>query len=130
MPPDKRVLIDTSVMIDFLRGVDKSKDWIDSINPENRLISFLTIAEIAAGCRNKNELKKVERELKGYALVYLDSKCCKQSIEWYKDFHLSHGVGFLDCLIAATAYKKNVPIATLDDKHFKQITGISVFRPY
>ncbi len=58
MSPDKRILIDTSVMIDLLRGVDKSMDWIDSINPENRLLSFITVAEIIAGCRNKNEQKK------------------------------------------------------------------------
>ena len=57
-------------------------------------------------------------------------KCCKLGLEWYKNFHLSYGVGFLDCLIAATAYEKNVPIATLNDKHFKQLTDITIIRPY
>lgn len=130
MFPDRKVLVDTSIMVDLLRGVEKSMGWIDSLKPENGLLSFITIAELIAGCRNKNELKKVNHELKEYEVIYLNSKCCKLGLEWYNNFHLSQGVGFLDCLIAATAYDKNVPIATLNDKHFKQIRGISVFRPY
>ncbi len=46
------------------------------------------------------------------------------------DKKVLYGVGFLDCLIAATAYEKNVPIATLNDKHFKQLTDITIIRPY
>ena len=130
MFPDRKVLVDTSIMVDPLRGVAKSMGWIDGIKPENRLLSFITIAELIAGCRNKNEQKKVNHELKEYEVIYLSSKCCKLGLEWYKNFHLSHGVGFLDCLIAATAYEANIPIATLNDKHFKQLTDISVIRPY
>ena len=127
---DKKVLIDTPIMIDLLRGIEKSKNWLDGIETENRLISVVTVAELIAGCRNKNEQKKIDRELKEYEVIYLSYKCCKLGLEWYKNFHLSYGVGFLDCLIAATAYEKNVPIATLNDKHFKQLTDITIIRPY
>ena len=115
---NKKVIIDTPIMIDLLRGIEKSKNWLDGIETENILISVVTVAELIAGCRNKNEQKKVDRELKEYEVIYLSSKCCKLGLEWYKNFHLSYGVGFLDCLIAATAYEKNVPIATLNDKLF------------
>lgn len=62
---EKKVLIDTSIMIDLLRGVYESMNWIDKIEPENRLLSFITVAELIAGCRNKDEQRKIEREIKG-----------------------------------------------------------------
>lgn len=127
---DRKILIDTSIMVDLLRGIDAAANWIDSIKPENRYLSFITAAELTAGCRNKDEQKKIERELKGYILLYLDPDDCKQALEWYKKFCLSHGVSFMDSLIAATGYKKNLQIATLNNKHFKHLTGISVIRPY
>ncbi len=34
---DKKVLIDTPIMIDLLRGIEKSKNWLDGIEIENRL---------------------------------------------------------------------------------------------
>ncbi|HHT9146344.1 MAG TPA: hypothetical protein ACFYD4_11870 [Candidatus Wunengus sp. YC61] len=49
---DKKVLIDTPIMIDLLRGIEKSKNWLDGIETENRLISVVTVAELIAGCRN------------------------------------------------------------------------------
>lgn len=127
---DSKVLIDTSVMVDLLRGVNLAMNWIDHIEPKCRFLSFITVAELIAGCRNKDEQKKIERELKEYVLLYLDTQSCKKGVEWYKEFHLSHGVGFLDCLIAASVFKKSIPIATLNDKHFKHFAGISVIRPY
>ncbi len=127
---NKKVLIDTSIMIDLLRGVYEAMNWIDKIEPENRLLSFITVAELIAGCRNQDEQKKIESEIKGYVLAHLDIEGCKQGLVLYKNFHLSHGVGFLDCLIAATAYRNNIQIVTLNDKHFKQMTGISIIKPY
>ena len=127
---DREVLRDTKIMVDLLRGIEEAMNWIDCIEPKNRFLSFITIAELIAGCRNKDEQKKIERELGHYVLVYLDPQGCRQGVEWYKNLHLSHRVGFLDCLIAATAYRKTIPIATLNDKHFKQMAGISVIRPY
>ncbi len=127
---NRKILIDTSIMVDLLRGVDRAMHWIDCIEPKFRFLSFITVAELIAGCRNKDEQKKVEREIKDYVLLYLDTQSCRQGLEWYKKFHLSHKVGFLDCLIAASAYRKRIPIATLNDKHFKQIADISVIRPY
>ncbi len=130
MLADNKVLIDTSIMVDLLRGAHKAMDCIDRLAHENRLLSFITVAELLAGCRDKYEQKKVERELQAYAVVYLDIESCKQGLEWYRKLHLSHGTGLLDCLIAATGYRENVPIVTLNDKHFKGIRGISVVRPY
>lgn len=57
----RKVLIDTSIMIDLLRGIEQAMNWIDSIKPKHRFLSFITVAELIAGSRNKDEQKKIER---------------------------------------------------------------------
>ena len=124
------ILIDTSIMVDLLRGKKEAKDWIDGIKVGNRAISFITVGELICGCRNKSELKKVEREIEGYTLIYLDDKDCRYAIDSYKQHRLSHGVGFLDCLIAATACCRGIKLATLNERHYKPFAGITLIRPY
>ena len=130
MEPDRRVLIDTSIMVDLFRGLEEAAEWIDSIEGKDRVLSFITVAELIAGCRNKNEQKKIENEFRGYLIIYPDSDGCAKGLEWYRKFHLSHSVGFLDCLIAASAYSNGIPIATLNERHFRQFPGVSTTRPY
>ncbi|HMN42055.1 MAG TPA: PIN domain-containing protein [Phycisphaerales bacterium] len=47
-----------------------------------------------------------------------------------KRYSLSHGVGWPDCLIAATALRLGLPVVTLNDKRFKVFKGLRVVRPY
>ena len=43
---------------------------------------------------------------------------------------LGLSIGWPDCLIAATCLRLDLPLVTLNDKHFKPIRGLSVLRPY
>lgn len=36
---DKKVLIDTPIMVDLLRGIEKSKNWLDGIEIFRTLIN-------------------------------------------------------------------------------------------
>jgi predicted nucleic acid-binding protein len=45
-------------------------------------------------------------------------------------FRLSHGVGWPDCLIAATAIRLGRPVATTNVKHFTPFPNLQVIRPY
>jgi predicted nucleic acid-binding protein len=42
----------------------------------------------------------------------------------------SRGVGFHDCLLGAAAVRRKIPIATLNEKHFKALPGVKVVKPY
>lgn len=48
----------------------------------------------------------------------------------YKRFHISRNVGFLDCLIAATAVSLRLRLATLNLKHFAPFSDLQVEKPY
>jgi len=40
------------------------------------------------------------------------------------------GTDWVDCLVAASAIRLGLPIATINEKHFRPIKGLTVIRPY
>jgi predicted nucleic acid-binding protein len=86
--------------------------------------------ELLAGCRNRREQQIVAREMRMYRLLLLTERGSRTALSWYRRFSLSHGVGFLDTLIGATALHNGLVLATLNDKHFEPLAGLRVERPY
>lgn len=125
-----KYLVDTAIFIDYLRGSDIAKNWLNEFQTKELLVSVVTGAELLAGCRNRQEESLVEKELAFYPMLDLSERISKLAWSWYRQFHLSHGTGFLDCLIGATAYHHNLPICTLNDKHFRPLPNLQVKRPY
>ncbi len=127
---DIQWLLDTSILVDILRGHTPARTWIDSLPEPTRSISVITGAELLAGCRNQREQRAVERELNLYTLIWVEENISQAAFDLYKRFHLSHGPGFLDCVIAATAITHGCRLATLNLKHFAALPGVQVQRPY
>ena len=123
-------LIETSIMVDMLRGYPPAKTWIDSLSPGWAAVSFVTAAELLAGCRNRCEQQVVEKELAAYTILWDSEAASRLAWDWYRQVHLSHGVGFLDCLIGAAAHQHGLVLYALNDKHFSPLPGLQVVRPY
>ena len=51
------ILVDTDILIDYLRGYDKAINFIEK-NKNNICISVLSKMELMIGCQNKNAIKK------------------------------------------------------------------------
>lgn len=97
---------------------------------QGRWVSVITYFELLAGCRNRREQRTVAREMRNYRLLLLTEDISRTALSWFERFHLSHGVGFLDSLIGATALHQDLTVATLNTKHFEPLPGIRVERPY
>jgi predicted nucleic acid-binding protein len=128
--PETPWLLDTSILIDLLRGFSPARTWIDSLDTTHRAISCITHAELLAGCRNRREQRLVERELTAYTMIWLDERLSRQALAFYQTYRLSHNVGFFDCLVAATALTHHHTLATLNLKHFEIFPALTVKRPY
>ena len=127
---DATRLLDTSIFIDFLRGNETAKVWISDFSTSELAYSVITAAELFAGCRNRREQDIVEKELALYPMIHISGVVSQTALEWYRQFHLSHGIGFLDCLIGASAQHYGLVICTLNDKHFHPLPDVKVERPY
>lgn len=124
------MIIETTILVDLLRGSQKARAFLNAFPLLQRSISSVTVAELVEGCRNRRELGVLDRELRLYGLVWVDTAQSQLADRWHRRFHLSKGVGFLDCLIGAAAFCTSSPLATLNDKHFRVLPGIAIVRPY
>lgn len=129
MPVDDR-LIETTILVDVLRGKPEAISWVNGLPSQGRWVSVITYFELLDGCRNRREQRAVAREMRNYRLLLLTEDISRIALSWFERFHLSHGVGFLDSLIGATAFHQDLAIATLNTKHFEPLTNLRVERPY
>jgi predicted nucleic acid-binding protein len=127
---DTARLFDTSIFIDYLRGNETTKAWMKDFSAGELAYSVVTAAELLAGCRSRSEQDIVEKELSLYPMVHISGAISLTAWEWYRQYRLSHGTGFLDCLIGASAHHYGLVVCTLNDKHFRPFSDLQVERPY
>lgn len=123
-------LIETTILVDLLRDHTQAITWVNSLPPQARWVSVVTYFELLAGCRNRREQRIVAREMRQYHLLFLTEAISRTALSWYTRFHLSHGIGFLDTLLGATALHHGLTLATLNTKHFTPLPGVQLACPY
>jgi predicted nucleic acid-binding protein len=63
MLPNDR-LIETTILVDLLRGQEAAITWVNSISLQDRWVSVITYFELLAGCRNRREQRTVASEMR------------------------------------------------------------------
>lgn len=130
-----RVLIDSDVLIWLMRGnaravalIQQTPDWT---------ISAVSYMELVQGCRDKAELKALQKAFKSSQteaqtdILPLTPTISHLACTLVEKHALSHSVHMADALIAATAMSHTMPLITANKKHFSAIQGlqIQVFKP-
>lgn len=118
-----KYLADTNVLIDHLRGDNKATRFLLDQSPA---ISAVSIAELIQGCRTPRQLSEVTTLVSDLDVLNIDTEISIQSVKLVQDNYLSHGLKFLDALIATTAIKYKLTLKTQDTKHFRFIKNLSV----
>ena len=121
------LLIDTDVLIDYLRSQADAVAFLESLtNPF--LISAISVAELYSGVREGKERKALELFISAFEQVPVTEKIAVEGGLYRRDFGKSHGVGLPDALIAATAESRGATLVTLNKKHFPMLATVEV--PY
>lgn len=123
------VLVDTDVLIDFLRGLPEARDFVRDL-PFDTAISAITVAELHVGVRDGGERTALQGMLETFRILSLDAEIARRGGLLRRDFGRSHGVGLNDGLIAATAEVHGLKLASLNLKHYPMLTAEQVFAPY
>ncbi|MGL5135693.1 MAG: type II toxin-antitoxin system VapC family toxin [Planktothrix sp.] len=124
---NERLLIDTDVLIDYLRANSQSVDFLENLT-QLLLISSITVAELYAGVREGKERTALNNFISVFEVVPIDEKIATLGGLYRRDYGKSHGVGLADALIAATANIKQAKLVTLNQKHFPMLTDLII--PY
>jgi predicted nucleic acid-binding protein len=115
-------LLDTDVLIDFLRGVDASVKLMLAMPALH--ISTVSVAELFAGVKNAKEERDLVRLIDECEVHDVTRDIATHAGQWKKKYFPSHGVQIPDALIAATASSHELPLYTLNVKHYPMISGL------
>ena len=113
----KNILIDTDILIDFLRGKKKVKEFLLSVAEENTLYcSVITVAEIYAGMRE--EEKEQTDDLLGSLNIVEINRAIAEKAGRYRHQIRRQQLELDDCMIAASAFYVKALLVTGNGKHY------------
>ncbi len=125
--PEELFIVDTDILIDYSRGIEKAKASIVEFEIENRLaISVITQLELMVGCENKQDFKLLNTFLQDFEVIPLNASISDKAVELFEMFRLSHGVMIPDMLIASTAIVLDVPLISKNQKDFRFIKDLKL----
>lgn len=124
-----RILVDTDIIIDFLKGVKPAMDIFRSENFDI-YCSILSKKELISKIGLKDsEKKRILNLLSGIKVLKIDVDITDKYqllIEKYGEKSDS----IVDYLIASTAWSKNLPILTRNSRHFEYIKEVKLCPTY
>jgi predicted nucleic acid-binding protein len=126
----KKVVVDTSVLIDFLRARDKANTLFTTLvaSDYQLCISIITHTELYAG-KSVWERQVARRDLNtllsNLKLLPLTENISQKAGQ----LKAKHNIDLLDAIIAASAINNHIELATINTKHFRHIRGLKIYRP-
>jgi predicted nucleic acid-binding protein len=120
-------LLDTDVVVEYLRGSDQAARFVEGLKGD-LLISAISIAELWAGVKGKQEEEALDRFLLAFRVVAVDESVGKLGGMLRQQYGPSHGTGLADALVAACAMTERASLVTFNTKHFPMEVKVRV--PY
>ena len=122
------ICLDTSVLIDYYRKKDKSKSLFFKLTKEYSVFAVSAITEYELYIGNSQEQNIFWNDFFSRIIVLpFDTKAVEQAVNIYKQLkHRNKLIDIPDIMIAGTVLQNNIPIATLNRKHFERIEDLQI----
>lgn len=114
------MLVDTDIMIDYLRGRNEAAAFLEE-HVERLHLSSISVAELYQGVRDGREREALESMLEVFLVLDLTRDIAVQGGLLRRRYNKSHGCGLADCLIASTALSHDFELFTLNLKHYPMV---------
>jgi len=119
----KSILLDTDILVDFLRGHSKAIAFVNA-RAERVLLSTIVVAELYAGVKGDLEQAVLDDFVSLFRIVSISVNIAKAGGLYKRDYGKSHGVGLADAILAATAEAEDAELKTLNTKHYPMLKGL------
>ncbi len=117
------ILLDTDVLVDFLRGHRKAVAFVKAHSAQI-ILSSIVVAELYSGVKGDAEQAALEDFVSLFRVVPVSAEIAKTGGLYKRDYGKSHGVGLADAILAATAEAENAELKTLNTKHYPMLKGL------
>ena len=116
-------VVDTDVLIDFLRGVPPAVDFVTR-HADAIVISSISVTELYAGVR-VHERETLDRFLTLFHIASVDHEVALVAGLLRRDYGPSYGLALADAVIAATAQQHNAELVTMNVRHFPMFPDLA-----
>jgi len=118
----KRFLVDTDVIIEYLRGREQAVEYLESL--EGMLhVSVVTVAELYSGVRD-NEQEALEQFLNAFDVVTVDISLARSAGLCRKNYGPAYGTGLADAIVAMSAKAVGATLVTLNRRHYPMVDDV------
>lgn len=121
-------LIDSDVLIDYLRGVEEARGFLLELRKEHSFwISTINVMEVYSGeeIKNPGRHQVISEFLDSFKVIELNEKIAKRA----GLIRVNTDSPFADAAIAATSLDYELVLVTFNEKHFKSIEGLELKVP-
>ena len=116
----ERLLIDTDVLIDYLRGRDRAVEYLEDLHAD-LYVSVISVAELFVGVRGEEEEASLKQFLLTFNVLPVTQKVAQLGGLYRREYRASHGTGIADALIAATAEDSGAGLVSFNRRHFPMV---------
>jgi predicted nucleic acid-binding protein len=124
------MVIDSTIFIEHLRAPDKSKTTLSQIAGMGNNVLYLsavTVYELYIGASSPEKQNDIQLLVEGLIVLPFTDEVAIQAAAIYRNLK-NHNqlIEFRDIFIAATCLVNNLPVKTLNKKHFSRIQDLVV----
>ncbi len=117
------IVLDTDVLVDFLRGRSKAVAFVNA-HSARIILSSIVVAELYAGVKGDAEQAALDDFVSLFRVASVNAEIAKAGGLYKRNYGKSHGVGLADAILAATAEIENAELKTLNIKHYPMLEGL------
>jgi len=127
---NQKIIVDTSIIIEHLRKEIKSKSKLYSIiNDYELYASAITEFELYAGATDKRKETDIKNILSVIKILPFTSEMAQEAAKIYLSLKKTNqSIEMSDLFIGATSIVFDIPLFTLNLKHFNRINNITLFK--
>ncbi|HET6571958.1 MAG TPA: PIN domain-containing protein [Fimbriiglobus sp.] len=122
-------LVDTDVLIDVQRGHPPALAWFAGLTDLPAVPGFV-VMELIQDARNGQEVRQALKLVAPFQVAWPTEADCSRALADFAAYHLTHGLGLLDALIAACAVGRSATLFTFNLKHYRAVPGLVTAQPY
>lgn len=122
------MVVDSGIFIEHLRAKDQTKTTLANL-PANSVIyvSATTLFELFSGATDAHKYNAVQKLMENVLILPITAVVGEKAGEIFRNLR-SRGqmIEPTDIFIAATALVNNLPVKTLNVRHFSRVQGLSL----
>lgn len=126
------ICLDTGLLIAFLKGREPGASAVaHAVRTSNCFVTSITVYELLFGVSRAKRQIGEEQLLGVLSTLTLDDAAARRAAVIHDSLiRAGSDIGIKDVLIAAICLEQQLPILTLNERHFQRVNGLQVLSPH